>query len=171
MARARNWREVRQEALQDGRITKHGIAEARFRHDQQIHAYNLRRLREQRAALQSDIAAEMGVSQSRVSRIERGDRARTELGTLSAYVQALGGWLEVTACFADLALTLGTPGPDLAAEKPRPHRTRARSSLAATRPVAQTATRDTQPAIQSPNADELVATAGAHRTTSLAGAS
>ena len=43
----------------------------------------------------------MNVSQSRVSKIERGDISHTEISTLQSYVEALGGRLEVTAKFAD----------------------------------------------------------------------
>ena len=48
----------------------------------------------------------MKVSQSRVSRIEGGDISHTELGTLRAYVQALGGVLRVTAAFGDQTLPI-----------------------------------------------------------------
>jgi predicted XRE-type DNA-binding protein len=106
MARARNWREVRAEALESGRATEEGIAAARRLHAEQAQAYRLRQVRESRLARQEDVAAVMKVSQSRISRIERGDISRSELGTLSAYVKALGGVLRVTADFGDEQLTL-----------------------------------------------------------------
>ncbi|HUY45162.1 MAG TPA: helix-turn-helix transcriptional regulator [Streptosporangiaceae bacterium] len=106
MATARNWREVRADALRTGRITEKGVAAARFVHAEQSRAYRLRQVREARLARQEDVAAAMKVSQSRVSRIERGDISHAELGTLSAYVQALGGVLRVTADFGDETLTL-----------------------------------------------------------------
>ena len=49
----------------------------------------------------------MNVTQSRVSRIERGDIDHAELATIRAYVQALGGELHITADFGDEKLTLG----------------------------------------------------------------
>jgi predicted XRE-type DNA-binding protein len=107
MARARNWREVRAEALKDGRITEAGIADARRVHDEQAQAYHLRQVREQLMTRQADIAAAMHVSQSRVSRIERGDISHAEVGTLNAYVRALGGVLRITADFGDRILALG----------------------------------------------------------------
>lgn len=91
MARARNWRDVRAEAVAAGRITDAGVAAARRQHDEQVRAYRLRQVRESRFVRQEDVAAAMNVSQSRVSRIEGGDISHAELGTLRAYVQALGG--------------------------------------------------------------------------------
>jgi hypothetical protein len=48
----------------------------------------------------------MKVSQARVSKIERGDLAHTELGTLAAYVEALGGELRVVADFGSESITV-----------------------------------------------------------------
>jgi predicted XRE-type DNA-binding protein len=107
MASARNWRDVRAEALKRGRITEAGIADARRVHEEQAQAYQLRQVREELMARQADVAAAMNVSQSRVSKIERGDISHAEVGTLSAYVQALGGILRVTADFGDRVLALG----------------------------------------------------------------
>lgn len=109
MARARNWREVRNEALENGRITEESVTEAGQIHDELIHGYQLKQLRERRMARQADVAGVMNVSQSRVSRIERGDISRTEVGTLSTYVQALGGALVVLADFGDQVLNLSVP--------------------------------------------------------------
>lgn len=50
-------------------------------------------------ARQADIAEVMGVSQARVSQLERGDLIRTELGTLHSYIAALGGTLRLHAEF------------------------------------------------------------------------
>lgn len=46
---------------------------------------------------QVQIADMLGVDQSNVSRIERGKFSNTEVGTLQAYVEALGGTLEIHA--------------------------------------------------------------------------
>ncbi len=48
----------------------------------------------------------MKVSQARVSKIERGNLSRTEIGTLQSYVEALGGKLRVVADFGDQTLTV-----------------------------------------------------------------
>lgn len=104
---ARNWREVRADAIADGHLTEAEISQARRTHDEQARAFRLRQVRQSRLVRQEDIAAEMKVSQSRISRIEAGEIDRSELGTLRAYVQALGGTLKVTAEFGDEHLTIG----------------------------------------------------------------
>ena len=50
MAGARNWRDVRADALAAGRITEAGVAAARQLHDEQARAYRLRQVRESRLA-------------------------------------------------------------------------------------------------------------------------
>ncbi len=57
-------------------------------------------------ARQADVAAIMGVSQARVSKLESGDLSHTELGTLQSYVAALGGELRIVADLADGAVEL-----------------------------------------------------------------
>jgi hypothetical protein len=49
----------------------------------------------------------MGVSQARVSRIEKGQLERSEVETLAAYVKALGGKLKIIADFGDETYVLG----------------------------------------------------------------
>lgn len=49
----------------------------------------------------------MGVSQARISKIERGDISRNEVDTLRAYVTALGGQLEIVADFGGDRMVLG----------------------------------------------------------------
>ena len=55
----------------------------------------------------TDIANRLGVSQSRVSRIERGDVDRAEIATVHAYIGALGGEVEIVAKFGDERFTIG----------------------------------------------------------------
>ena len=93
--------------MRQGCITEESVADARRQHVEQARAYRLRQVREARLARQEDVAAAMKVSQSRVSRIEHGDISHSEVATLRAYVQALGGELRVTADFGDEKLTLG----------------------------------------------------------------
>lgn len=56
---------------------------------------------------QAQLARTMGVSQARVSKIERGDVTRNEVDTLRAYVAAFGGRLEIVAAFAGDRMVLG----------------------------------------------------------------
>jgi transcriptional regulator with XRE-family HTH domain len=68
--------------------------------------FRLAQVRRSQARTQLEVAREMGVSQSRVSSIERGEMSRTELGTLDAYVSAMGGRLRVVAEFEDGTVAL-----------------------------------------------------------------
>lgn len=67
------------------------VAEAR--------AHRLAEMRRELGLTQREIADRMHVRQERVSAIERGRTASTEVGTVAAYVAALGGELEIVANF------------------------------------------------------------------------
>ncbi len=67
------------------------VAEAR--------AHRLAEMRRQLGLTQREMAARMHVRQERVSAIERGRTSSAEVGTVAAYVAALGGELEVVANF------------------------------------------------------------------------
>ncbi len=98
---ARTWKELRSEAVAGGRLDEPRVADARSR---QLAGVRARRLAELRASLgmtQVALAERLQVSQSRVSRIERGALDHTQLETLRAYLEALGGQLEVSARFGD----------------------------------------------------------------------
>lgn len=63
-------------------------------------------LRKGRLLSQRDLAHAMGVRSSKVDRIEAGELERTSLGQLRAYVQSLGGDLELAATFSDRRILL-----------------------------------------------------------------
>ena len=44
---------------------------------------------------QKEMAEILGIDQSNVSRIEKGNLKSTEIGTLSSYIEALGGKIEI----------------------------------------------------------------------------
>lgn len=73
---------------------------------QEVRAARLRELREAQGLRQVDVAAELDVSQHRVSQIENGDTASARVETLRRYVEALGGTLRVEATFGDTTLTV-----------------------------------------------------------------
>ncbi|WP_443072249.1 XRE family transcriptional regulator [Streptomyces sp. NBC_01485] len=56
---------------------------------------------------QVQVAEAMGVTQARVSRIEKGQLERSEVDALAAYVKALGGKLKIVADFGDETYVLG----------------------------------------------------------------
>jgi predicted XRE-type DNA-binding protein len=107
MTVARNWRDIRAEAVAEGRVSP-GLADAARKemHDA-VQAQRLADIRKAHGhARQSDVADLMGVSQARVSQLESGDLSHTELGTLQSYVAALGGNLRIVADFGDDSVEL-----------------------------------------------------------------
>lgn len=73
----------------------------------EVRAQRLAEVRKRQHATQVEVAAAMGVSQARVSRIEKGQLERSEVETLAAYVKALGGKLKIIADFGDETYVLG----------------------------------------------------------------
>src|SRR6516162_8448869 len=63
---------------------------------------------------QAQVAARMGITQGRVSAIEHAKPGTTELRTLAAYVEALGGRVEIIANFGDQGLAFIEPGTEAA---------------------------------------------------------
>ena len=106
MAVAKNWREVRAQAVENG-LDETRVAAHHEHLEGAVRAYRLAEVRRAQHVTQTDIARSLGISQPRVSRIERGELDRTELVTLRGYVEALGGQLRVVADFGDEHLTVG----------------------------------------------------------------
>jgi predicted XRE-type DNA-binding protein len=61
---------------------------------------------------QVQLAASMGISQPRVSQLERGDVSQMEVDTLSRYVIALGARLRLVADFGDHDVTVSASDID-----------------------------------------------------------
>ncbi|WP_431240628.1 helix-turn-helix domain-containing protein [Mycolicibacterium aichiense] len=109
MTMARKWREVRADAIAQGRVNEAPANAARDAMYDAVKAHRLAQIRKtQGLARQADVAALMGVSQARVSKLESGDLSHTEVGTLQSYVAALGGRLRVVAEFGDTSVELTT---------------------------------------------------------------
>lgn len=100
------WAETkaRRREIQDVDETK--VAEYRDEMIAAERAYRLAEIRKEQDVTQAQLAERMHVSQPRVSDIEKGKVDRTEVGTLAAYVEALGGKVKVVAEFGDQALTI-----------------------------------------------------------------
>lgn len=103
---AREWKQVRQEAVDAGLIDEARIARLREVMGAEVRVYRLAEIRKGMNLSQKAIADEMDVSQARVSKIERGQLGRTELGTLESYVEALGGHIKVVVEFGDELLVV-----------------------------------------------------------------
>lgn len=73
----------------------------------EVRAHRLADVRRQHGLTQIDVADRLHITQTAVSKIERGELARSELSTIRRYVEALGGQLEIIADFGDERLVLG----------------------------------------------------------------
>ena len=62
----------------------------------------MRALRKAAGLTQTQLAAVLGVSQNRISRLERGEASSVQMATLERYVSALGGELRVSMRVGDV---------------------------------------------------------------------
>lgn len=101
--RSRSWQEVRAARKpREDRVAAHKdrmLAETR--------ALRLREMREAQGLTQVELAARMHVTQPSVSALERGDLEKAGLATIKAYVEALGGKVEMIADFGDHKVVIG----------------------------------------------------------------
>ena len=81
-------------------------------------AFRLAEMRRRLGVTQAQVATRMGITQGRVSAIEHAKPGTTELRTLAAYVEALGGRLEIIADFGDQRLAFTEPGTEAALPDP-----------------------------------------------------
>lgn len=100
---ARVWSDVRAERPpREDRVAGH-----RARMDAEVRAYRLKEIREEQGLTQVQVAERMHVKQPSVSALEGGEMDRAGLATIKAYVEALGGRVEVVADFGDRKVVLG----------------------------------------------------------------
>ena len=97
----RTWKEVRSDAVDAGQLDATNVANAKARFAAEVRAHRLAEVRAALGFTQVSLAERLHVSQSRVSRIERGALDHTQVDTLRTYLEALGGELEITARFGD----------------------------------------------------------------------
>lgn len=74
---------------------------ARQEQEAYVRAWHLAQLRKAQGRTQRQMATDMHVSQPRIHEIENGELGKTSVKVLQAYVEALGGELEITARFGD----------------------------------------------------------------------
>jgi DNA-binding Xre family transcriptional regulator len=77
-------------------------------------AFRLAEMGRRLGITQAQVAARMGITQGRVSAIEHAKPGTIELRTLAAYVEALGGRLEIIADFGNQRLAFIEPGREAA---------------------------------------------------------
>jgi DNA-binding XRE family transcriptional regulator len=98
-ADSRSWEHVRTElGLNSADVARH---RTRLEADADAVACRLAEIRKQRRVTQQDLAETLGVSQSRVSQIERQSVDDTVVSTLAAYVEALGASILILADFGE----------------------------------------------------------------------
>lgn len=90
------WSDLRQEAADRDPDFEEKVAAER---DAILAEIGLHELRRRRALSQAALAAELGITQSAVSQLERSNDPR--LSTISDYIEGLGGTLRLEAVFED----------------------------------------------------------------------
>lgn len=91
----KKWHEVREKAVREAQLDEERMLEHKARSIAELRAHKLAEIRSRFGLRQEDVAKRLKVSQSRVSRIEHGDVEQSQVSTLRAYAQALGGDLEI----------------------------------------------------------------------------
>ncbi len=108
MPKTKNWRVLDAQVM-----ARPGAAEQQERlRLETLAEYGLYQLRQDAALSQVEVADRLGVTQSAISKLEHAGDVR--VSTLQHYIEALGGRLELRACFGDEAVLLhiGEPIPD-----------------------------------------------------------
>jgi predicted XRE-type DNA-binding protein len=105
----RTWDEIEAEAKAAGRLDESRVRAHQKRMRAEQRAYRLAEIRRERGFTQTEVAAEMNVTQKRVSAVEHGLLDHFELRTIVSYVQAIGGRVEVVADFGDERVVVGDP--------------------------------------------------------------
>ena len=100
-----SWNEVRLKRAVDEDV----VAEHVARMEAHERAYRLREIRERQGVTQKELAERLALTQPTISALESADLDRSGLSTLRAYVEALGGTVEIVATFGDRRLIL-SPG-------------------------------------------------------------
>jgi DNA-binding XRE family transcriptional regulator len=98
-----SWNEVKAKARQADPRTdaerEAGQAAAAEHREAYIRGHQLAEIRKAAGLTQADVAATLGVSQARISKIEHGDISGIDI--IRAYVTALGGTVELVANLGD----------------------------------------------------------------------
>lgn len=110
MAEMIPWDEVRAEAVESGQVSSDALTQAEVEQDAYVAGYRLAELRGRAAMTQTQVAEAMGVSQARVSAMERGEVESLTVASVRSYITALGGTVRVVASLDDTDITLRLPG-------------------------------------------------------------
>lgn len=105
--KTKRWKDIRQQAVAEGRLDEQEITAVKEELLAEVRAFKLAEVRSAVGLSQQDVADELQVSQSRISRIEHGELDKTELVTLRKFARALGGDIELTLKLGDQKFRLG----------------------------------------------------------------
>ncbi len=103
---AKAWGQIKTEVKRRGRLDASVSTKAKAATEEYVQSYQLREIRKRANMTQQELADAIGVLQTRISQIERGDLSHTELATIRAYVEGLGGSIAVVAQFGDTQLQI-----------------------------------------------------------------
>jgi|SRR5882762_5585956 len=113
---SRSWKDVKADKERHDRDAGRDIEAAQEHARTLTNAYvlghRLGQLREELGLTQVQVAERMGISQPRVSQLEKGDIDQMEVDTIRRYVMALGGKLKIIADFDDHDITVSTSQRD-----------------------------------------------------------
>ncbi len=104
------WERLRAEALESGQVTHAALTRAQVEQDAHVAGYRLAELRAKTGMTQTQLAEAIGVSQARVSAMERGHVESLTVASVRAYITALGGTVRIVASLDDIDVTLRLPG-------------------------------------------------------------
>jgi len=106
MAKARSWQDVKAGLYSSGRLDAETVQGNLALLRSQMRMHRLAEIREALGVTQALLAQQLGVSQSRVSQIERGEIEHTEVATLRSYAREFGGEVEVVIRLGDERLRI-----------------------------------------------------------------
>jgi predicted XRE-type DNA-binding protein len=106
MAKATKWEDVKADLRAKGRFDDEKVQANMERLRSEIRMHRPTEIREALGITQQFLAEQIGISQSRVSQIERGELEHTEVATLRSYFRELGGEVEVVVRLGDERLQI-----------------------------------------------------------------
>jgi predicted XRE-type DNA-binding protein len=106
MAKATKWEDVKADLRAKGRFDDEKVQAHMERLRSEIRMHRPAEIREALGITQQLLAEQIGISQSRVSQIERGELEHTEVATLRSYFRELGGEVEVVVRLGDERLQI-----------------------------------------------------------------
>lgn len=104
---ARNWKDTKSAAVAAGKLDAERVLKRAERLHAEVRAHRLGEIRDAYGLTQVALAENIGVTQPRISNIERGELDHTEVATIRAYIEGIGGTFELLAKFGDEQVQIG----------------------------------------------------------------